>query len=179
MSPMSNTTSAPKSLAAVSMTQAERRNIRIGRIIETVEAAVEAKDSERVNFYQEMLDQDTARNTAEATTLSKTEAKKRLRRAAAAARAANPQIASNCLVEFGARTIPVATTVQPSHHQAMPLGDDLYDIHHLNQTNLDDQLLLEGIVVHVYFTSTGPWAELQDIITVWTGTATEEPVIMF
>jgi len=41
-----------------------------------------------------------------------------------------------------------------------------------------EQVRGEGYVAHLYFSTTGDWGELYSVVSVWTGTDTEGPVVL-
>ena len=97
--------------------------------------------------------------------VTKTEALRRLRQAAALVRA---------------RIYPVyAATETEARASSIAADDDLYEMASLAAApRWMEQVRGDGYVAHLYFTSLGDWGELEDVVTVWTGTANDEPVIL-
>lgn len=103
-----------------------------------------------------------------------TETRKRLRAAAKAARD-GARFPMNLRVEVGLRTIPVYTDHLPARGEWAAEGEDLIETIPLADAARDPQTRLDGYVAHLYFSTADQWGygELVDVITVWTGTATE------
>lgn len=118
-----------------------------------------------------------------------TETRKRLAEAAEAARHFSKMgLAANYRVELGLRRLPVAYTTRPSGSEVWATekaGDDLVDYISPRQLKAADrdsehyaQVFTPGAVVHLYFTSPGPWGELVDVITVWLGYGDHGPEVV-
>jgi len=56
--------------------------------------------------------------------------------------------------------------------------DDLDRTTTINDAGALDDYRREGIVAHIYFSTTGAWAELYSGMIVWTGTSTEAPIVL-
>lgn len=101
--------------------------------------------------------------------LTKTEKVKRLRALAAEIKP-TLRCPRNGRVEIGHRITPTATLTPPVTYDearglAYPEHDDLNWFGPLTGD------LVEGAVLHLYFTEPGPWGELLDVVVVWVGTA--------
>lgn len=116
--------------------------------------------------------------------LSMTKAIERLRRAAKLVRDTRGY-PTNWRTEVGTRFLPVyaedAETARRLCNITMGKGshDDLDGCDGIESVaHYDRQVRGNGYVVHLYFSSNGDYGELEDVATVWTGTATAEPVII-
>lgn len=107
--------------------------------------------------------------------MTKTETRRRLRAAVAACRQANPYIKSNYRVEVGHRINPLYTTTLPSHSDVYSQpGDDLEDF--TTVAEAVGRIDRAGAVVHLYFSSTGDWGSLENVMVAWLGHGDEAPV---
>jgi len=118
--------------------------------------------------------------------LTITETNRRLKQAAAECRAIRG-MKQNWRVEVGTRAIPVYgktiteaidenERVQQYDPENPSDTDDLYEFHNLYWAARDEQVRGEGYVAHLYWSSTGQYGELEDVITVWLGP--DRPIII-
>ncbi len=108
------------------------------------------------------------------TEFTATEFRRRVRALIAEARSLSYDLRSAVKVEIGTRTIPVYTPTVPTHDEAWPEEDDLRDFSSMGydvETLRRDGLLRPGMVVHLYFSTTGMSGELVNVVTGWTGHA--------
>jgi len=106
--------------------------------------------------------------------MTKTEALRRLRVAAALCRDAR-RMPKNWKIEVGTRTITVVSDTPPTKGNVYAEGDDLAN---LFQMTYAARHVEYGEVVHLYFSSVGWDGELEDVCTVWIGTPDREPVLL-
>jgi hypothetical protein len=116
--------------------------------------------------------------------LSMTKAIERLRRAAKLVRDTRGYPA-NWRTEVGTRCLPVYAEDEETARRlcSITMGkgghDDLDACGGIESVaHYDHQVRGNGYVCHLYFSSNGDYGELEDVVTVWTGTATAEPVII-
>jgi len=116
--------------------------------------------------------------------LSKTKAVERIRRAAKLVRSTRGY-PTNWRTEIGTRLLPVYadTEFEAKTMNAVTArrgsGDDLIECMTIEEAfRYSTQPLGAGYVVHLYFSSNGEYGELEDVVTVWTGTDTIQPVII-
>lgn len=108
---------------------------------------------------------------------SRSETHRRLRAAAALVRDCYPHVRSNFKVEVGLRTHPVHTLTQPPSEEALyHPEDDLSEFVAVSETRFyPEQLRTPGYVAHLYFSSTGDWGQLEEVIPVWLGAGDQPP----
>lgn len=96
---------------------------------------------------------------------------------------------TNWRVEIGLRGIPVHVTEREATYDDVWInegkGDDLDGFVQVDELRAGDadrewtsQIFEDGYIVHLYFSSTGDWGELADIVTVWLGDRNHEPAIV-
>ncbi len=117
-----------------------------------------------------------------------TETKRRLRTATDLVREARGY-PSNWRVEVGTRLLPVHVVGREATFEDVwssdETGDDLGSYLSVSELSASDegsewygQILEDGYIAHLYFSSTGDSGELEDIVTVWLGDRTHEPKIV-
>lgn len=117
-----------------------------------------------------------------------TETKRRLRQATRLVREVRG-FPSNWRVEIGTRILPVHVRGHvPTSDEVWARdedGDDLNDylgIGDLVASDVDSgiygQIFTTGYIAHLYFSSTGDYGELEDIVVVWLGDETHEPAVI-
>ncbi len=112
------------------------------------------------------------------TTLTKTETLKRLRHAAKIIRQQR-HFPTSYRTEVGTRLIPAyASTEEEARRVVWNKEDDLDDFDSLVGASSNPQCQGSGYIAHIYFTSGGWDGELVDVVAVWTGTSTIDPVIL-
>lgn len=110
--------------------------------------------------------------------MTKTEKLRRLRVLAAQGRIVARQKAG-ARVEVGSRLIPVRYDRPPTIDDVLYGGpdDDLRDFSSMQQFAGSSDDCQPGEIVHLYFSTTGDWGELQSIVTGWLGVEGHEPFI--
>jgi len=105
-----------------------------------------------------------------------TETLRRLRAAAALARAVDRDIPAKGLTEVGLRIDPVAATGEaPTLANAYGEGDDLDRWLPMPEASKTEQVRRKGYVAHIYFSND---VELVNTVTVWLGDDHHEPTLI-
>lgn len=82
-------------------------------------------------------------------------------------------------VEVGHRVHPRANTdVNVLIREDYPEHDDLSNFDGLRDAAIEPSVRAHGAEVHLYFSSTGTWGELESVGTVWLGTPDHEPRVL-
>jgi len=108
---------------------------------------------------------------------SATETLNRIRRACKQAEALDPELTASCRKEVGHRTVHQISSTLEGATVSLD-GDDLADQDDLRTASRTPLCRLHGSVLHIYYSSPGEYGELLTTITIWIGTATEEPQLL-
>ena len=116
-------------------------------------------------------------NTDSLPRFSKTETLNRIRRACKQAEALDGELRASCRKEVGHRTVHQISSTVAGALVSLD-GDDLADQQDLQGASRDRLCQLQGSVLHIYYSESGDGGELLNTITIWIGTATEEPQLL-
>lgn len=132
-----------------------------------------------VKIVNEDVLKETETRFHETDTLTKTETLKRLRHAAKIVRKAR-NYPTSWMTEVGTRLIPAYASTEEEARRVVwdNKEDDLDSFDDLIGASRNPQCQGSGYIAHIYFTSGGWEGELVDVVAVWTGTSTIDPVIL-
>lgn len=108
---------------------------------------------------------------------SATETLNRIRKACKQAEALDGELTARCRKEVGHRTVHQISSTLDGAMVSLD-GDDLADQQDLKGASRTPFCQLQGSVLHVYYSEPGQYGELLNTITIWIGTATEEPQLL-